>query len=105
MEFVNYEYVFQARILNLEAEVEREKSQKNVQEHKQQDNKVAQSLQKEAERSKKETERLENECSKIANERNKALNELEEMKKTYAALERRMKAGKLFSFSHAFYNF
>ncbi|XP_043270403.1 glutamic acid-rich protein-like isoform X2 [Venturia canescens] len=83
----------QARILNLEVEVERAKSQQNVQEHKQQDEKLAESLKREAEQARKDAERLEKDFARVADERDEAKNELEELKRMYAALERRMKAG------------
>ncbi|XP_012288033.1 trichohyalin isoform X2 [Orussus abietinus] len=83
----------QARILNLEVELERERSQKNVQEVKKQDVKVAQSLRAEAEQARRDAERLETDYASAADERDRAKNELEEMKRMYAALERRMKAG------------
>lgn len=96
----------QARILNLEAELEREKSQKSIQEHKQQDTKLAESLKKEAEEARKDAERLEKDYASATEERDKAKNELDEMKRMYSALERRMKAGKslgLFLFLKKFY--
>ena len=79
--------------MNLEVEVERAKSQKDVQEHKKQDEKLTESLRKEAEQARKDAERLEKEFARVAEEKDKTRNELEEMKKMYAALERRMKAG------------
>lgn len=86
----------------MEVEVERNKSQKNVQqhhdEHKQQDEKLAESLKKEAEQARTDAERLESEYARVAEERDKTKNELEEMKRMYAALERRMKAGQLILF-------
>ncbi|XP_015183992.1 PREDICTED: DNA ligase 1-like [Polistes dominula] len=83
----------QARILNLEAEVERTRSQRNVQEYKQQDEKLTESLKEEAHRARKDAERLEKEYASTAEERDKYKNELEEMKRMYANLEKRMKAG------------
>ncbi|XP_043685166.1 trichohyalin-like isoform X2 [Vespula pensylvanica] len=83
----------QARILNLEAEVERSRSQKNVQEYKQQDEKLTESLREEARTARKDAERLEKEYASTAEERDKYKNELEEMKRMYANLEKRMKAG------------
>lgn len=83
----------QARILNLEVELEREKSQKTVQEYKKQDEKLAEALKKEAEQARRDAERLEKNYASVAEEKDKVKNELEEMKKMYAALERRMKAG------------
>ena len=88
----------QARILNLEAELEREKSQKSIQEHKQQDMKLTESLKKEAQQARNDAERLEKDYALATEERDKAKNELEEMKRMYAALEKRMKAGR----SHVF---
>lgn len=79
--------------MNLESEVERLKSQKNVQENKQQDEKLAEALRKEAQQAKKDAEKAEKEYAIAAGERDKTRNELEEMKKMYAALEKRMKAG------------
>lgn len=83
----------QARILNLEAEVEQLKSQKNVQESKKQDDKLTEALKREAQEARKDAEKIEKEHSIVAEERDTARIELEEMKKMYAALERRMKAG------------
>ncbi|XP_046740171.1 DNA ligase 1-like isoform X2 [Diprion similis] len=83
----------QARILNLEVELEREKSQKTVQEYKKQDEKLAESLKREVEQARKEAERMEKNFAAVAEEKDKVKNELEEMKRMYAALERRMKAG------------
>ncbi|KAI4503073.1 hypothetical protein M0802_002117 [Mischocyttarus mexicanus] len=83
----------QARILNLESEVERSRSQRNVQEYKQQDEKLAESLREEAHRARKDAERLEKEYASTAEERDKYKNELEEIKRMYANLEKRMKAG------------
>lgn len=83
----------QARILNLEAEVERMKSQKSVQESKQQDEKLTESLKLEALQARKDAEKAEKEHTAAAEERDKVKNELEEMKKMYAVLEKRMKAG------------
>ena len=93
----------QARILNLEAELEREKSQKSIQEYKQQDMKLAESLKKEAEQARKDAERLEKDYANATDERDKAKNELEEMKRMYSALERRMKAGKSLALFIVFY--
>lgn len=83
----------QARILNLEAEVEHMKLQKNAQESKQQDEKLAESLRQEVQQARKDAEKTEKEYTSAAEERDKARNELEEMKRMYAALEKRMKAG------------
>ncbi|XP_078049504.1 uncharacterized protein LOC144476439 [Augochlora pura] len=83
----------QARILNLEAEVDRERSTKNVQEHRKQDEKLTESLKREAQQARKDAEKFEREFIAVAEERDKTKNELEEMKRMYAALERRMKAG------------
>ncbi|XP_047370179.1 golgin subfamily A member 6-like protein 22 [Vespa velutina] len=83
----------QARILNLEAEVERTRSQKNVQEYKQQEEKLTESLKEEARAARKDVERLEKEYANTAEERDKYKNELEEMKRIYNNLEKRMKAG------------
>ncbi|XP_012266896.2 ABC transporter F family member 4-like isoform X3 [Athalia rosae] len=82
----------QARLLNLEVELERERSQKTVQEYKKQDEKLAESLRLEAQQARQDAERLEKEYAAVAEEKDKAKSELEEMKKMYAALERRMKA-------------
>lgn len=81
--------------MNLEAENERVKIQQNVQEHKKQDEKLTESLKKEAEQARKDAEKLEEEFATVAEERDKAKLELDEMKRMYAALERRMKAGKI----------
>ncbi|XP_076641830.1 uncharacterized protein LOC143352822 isoform X2 [Halictus rubicundus] len=83
----------QARILNLESEVDREKSTKNVQEYRKQDEKLTESLKREAQQARKDAERFEKEFITVAEERDKMKNELEEMRRMYAALERRMKAG------------
>ncbi|XP_076375879.1 uncharacterized protein LOC143259022 isoform X2 [Megalopta genalis] len=83
----------QARILNLEAEIGRERSTQNVQEHRKQDEKLTESLKSEAQQARKDAEKFEREFIAVAEERDKAKNELEEMKRMYAALERRMKAG------------
>lgn len=84
----------QARILNLEAEVDREKSKKDVQNRAKHDEKLTESLKETALQARKDAERLEKEYITVAEERDKMKNELEEMKRMYAALERRMKAGK-----------
>jgi len=84
----------QARILNLEAEVERIKLQKNTnQENKQQDEKLTESLRQEVQQARKDAEKAEKESVIAVGERDKARNELEEMRRMYAALEKRMKAG------------
>ncbi|XP_015435061.1 PREDICTED: trichohyalin-like isoform X2 [Dufourea novaeangliae] len=83
----------QARILNLEAEVGREKSIKNVQEHRRHDEKLTESLKKEAQQARHDAERFEKEYITVAEERDKLKNEMEEMRRMYATLERRMKAG------------
>ncbi|XP_015117864.1 glutamic acid-rich protein isoform X2 [Diachasma alloeum] len=83
----------QARVLNLEAELERAKLQQNVVEHKKQDEKIQESLKKEAEAARKDVEKLEKDFAVVAEERDKTKIELEEMKRMYANLERRMKAG------------
>ncbi|XP_076237418.1 uncharacterized protein LOC143181090 isoform X2 [Calliopsis andreniformis] len=83
----------QARILNLEAEVEREKSQKTVQEHKKHEEKLTECLKKEAQQARKDAEKYQKEYMAAAEEKDKLKNELEEMRRMYAALERRMKAG------------
>lgn len=83
----------QARILNLEAEVEHMKLQKNAQENKQQDEKLTQSLRQEVQQARKDAEKAEREFVTAAEKRDKAKNELEEMKRMYAALEKHMKAG------------
>nr|XP_031834852.1 glutamic acid-rich protein-like isoform X3 [Nomia melanderi] len=83
----------QARILNLEAELDRQKSTKTVQEHRKQDEKLTESLKQEAQQARKEAEKFEKDYMNVAEERDKMKNELEEMRRMYAALERRMKAG------------
>lgn len=83
----------QARILNLESEIERTKSQKSVQENKQQDDKLTESLRQETQQARNDAEKAEKEYAIAAEERDKAKNELEEMKKMYATLEKRMKVG------------
>lgn len=79
--------------MNLESEVERMKSQKDIQQSKQQDEKLMDSLKQEAQQATKDVERAEKEYAIAAEERDKAKNELEETKRMYAALEKRMKAG------------
>lgn len=79
--------------MNLEAEVQREKSQKNVQEHKKYDEKLTDSLKREAQQARKDAEKFEKEYMTVAEERDKMKGELEEMRRMYGALERRMKAG------------
>lgn len=74
-------------------EVERETSQKNVQEYKQQDQKLVESLRNEANEARHDAERLEKDYATAAEERDRAKNELEEMKRMYSNLEKRMKAG------------
>lgn len=69
------------------------KSQKSVQETKQQDQKLTESLRHEAQQAKKDAEKAEKDYAVAAEERDKAKNELEEMKRMYATLEKRMKAG------------
>ncbi|XP_043801417.1 glutamic acid-rich protein-like isoform X2 [Apis laboriosa] len=83
----------QARILNLEAEFEHEKSQKSVQEQRKYDEKITESLKKETQQARKDAEKFEREYINVSEERDKLKNELEEMKRMYAALEKRMKAG------------
>ncbi|XP_006622410.1 glutamic acid-rich protein-like isoform X1 [Apis dorsata] len=82
----------QARILNLEAEFEHEKSQKSVQEQRKYDEKITESLKKETQQARKDAEKFEREYINVSEERDKLKNELEEMKRMYAALEKRMKA-------------
>lgn len=86
-------YDTQARILNLESELDRIKSQKNVQESKQQDEKLTESLKQEAQQARKDIEKAEKEYAIAAGERDKAKSELEEMKRMYSTLEKRMKVG------------
>lgn len=86
-------YFLQARILNLEAEFEHEKSQKSVQEQRKYDEKITESLKKETQQARKDAEKFEREYINVSEERDKLKNELEEMKRMYAALEKRMKAG------------
>ncbi|XP_024890993.1 uncharacterized protein LOC112466884, partial [Temnothorax curvispinosus] len=83
----------QARILNLEAEVEHMKLQKNAQENKQQDEKLTESLRQEVQQARKDAEKAEKGFATAAEERDKARNVLEEMRRMYATLEKRMKAG------------
>ncbi|CAK9819347.1 hypothetical protein ANTPLA_LOCUS10202 [Anthophora plagiata] len=82
----------QARILNLETEVQREKSQKSVQEQRKSDEKLTQSLKQEAQQARKDAEKYEKEYITVSEERDKLKHELEEMKRMYSTLERRMKA-------------
>lgn len=79
--------------MNLEAEVDRQKSTKTVQEHRKQDEKHTELLKQEAQQARKEAEKFEKDYMNVAEERDKMKNELEEMRRMYAALERRMKAG------------
>lgn len=51
------------------------------------------SFRQEVQQARKDVEKAEKEFTIVAGERDKARNELEEMKRMYAALERRMKAG------------
>ncbi|XP_012175557.1 glutamic acid-rich protein isoform X2 [Bombus terrestris] len=83
----------QARILNLEAEVDHAKSQKSVQEQRKYDEQITESLKKDAQQARKEAEKFEKEYEIVSDERDKLRNELEEMRRMYAALEKRMKAG------------
>lgn len=85
---------FQARILNLEADNERLKMQQNVTEYKKQDEKILESLRNEVDHARKDVEKIEKEFAVVAEERDKTKLELEDMKRMYAALEKRMKAGK-----------
>ncbi|KOX73608.1 hypothetical protein WN51_13685 [Melipona quadrifasciata] len=82
----------QAKILNLEVEVEHAKSQKSVQEQRKYDEKLTESLKKEAQQARKDAEKFEKEYMTVSEEKDRLKNELEEMKRMYAALERRMKA-------------
>lgn len=79
--------------MNLEAEVEHAKSQKTVQEQRKYDEKLTESLKKEAQQARQEAEKFEKEYITVSEEKDRLKNELEEMKRMYAALERRMKAG------------
>lgn len=81
--------------MNLEVELEREKAKKNIQEYKQQDQALIDSLRKETNQARKDVEKLESDYMHVTEERDKTKFELEEMKKMYSNLEKRMKAGKL----------
>ncbi|XP_033356342.1 glutamic acid-rich protein-like isoform X2 [Bombus vosnesenskii] len=83
----------QARILNLEAEVDHAKSQKSVQEQRKYDEQITESLKKDAQQAREDAEKFEKEYAIVSGERDKLKNELEEIRRMYAALERRMKAG------------
>ncbi|XP_012250273.1 glutamic acid-rich protein isoform X2 [Bombus impatiens] len=83
----------QARILNLEAEVDHAKSQKSVQEQRKYDEQITESLKKDAQQAREDAEKFEKEYAVVSGERDKLKNELEEIRRMYAALERRMKAG------------
>jgi predicted nucleic acid-binding Zn-ribbon protein len=85
----------QARILNLEVELEHERSQKSVQQYKVQDQKLTDSLKREIEQARRDAERLENDIANVSEEKDKVKNELKEVKKLYANLEKRMNAGNL----------
>lgn len=80
--------------MNLEAEVERAKSKKGVHEQKNYDEKLADCLKQEAEQARMDAEKFEREYIATSEDRDKIKNELEEMRRMYAALERRMKAGR-----------
>lgn len=79
--------------MNLESEVERLKSQKSVEETERHDEKLTESLRQEAQQARRDAEKAEKEYTVAAEERDKTRFELEEMRRMYAALERRMKAG------------
>lgn len=79
--------------MNLEAEAEHAKSQRSVQEQRKYDEKVTESLKKETQQARKDAEKFEKEYMTVSEEKDQLKNELEEMKRMYAALERRMKAG------------
>nr|XP_033191610.1 trichohyalin-like isoform X2 [Bombus vancouverensis nearcticus] len=83
----------QARILNLEAEVDHAKSQKSVQEQRKYDEQITESLKRDAQQAREDAEKFEKEYAIVSGERDKLKNELEEIRRMYAALERRMKAG------------
>lgn len=78
----------------MEAENERLKLQQNVTEYKKQDEKIVESLKNEVDQARKDVEKIEKEFSVVAEERDRTKLELEDLKKMYAALEKRMKAGK-----------
>ncbi|XP_050479558.1 glutamic acid-rich protein-like isoform X1 [Bombus huntii] len=82
----------QARILNLEAEVDHAKSQKSVQEQRKYDEQITESLKKDAQQAREDAEKFEKEYAIVSGERDKLKNDLEEIRRMYAALERRMKA-------------
>ncbi|CAD1479816.1 unnamed protein product, partial [Heterotrigona itama] len=82
----------QSKILNLEAEVEHAKSQKSVQEQRKYDERLTESFKKEAQQARQDAEKFETEYITVSEEKDRLKNELEEMKRMYAALERRMKA-------------
>lgn len=73
--------------------MERLKSQKSVEETKRHDEKLTESLRQEAQQARRDAEKAEKEYAVAAEERDKTRFELEEMRRMYAALERRMKAG------------
>lgn len=65
-----------------------------MQEQRKYDEQMTESLKEDALQARKEAEKFEKEYEIVSDERDKLKNELEEMRRMYAALERRMKAGK-----------
>lgn len=64
-----------------------------MQEQRKYDEQMTESLKKDAQQARKDAEKFEKEYGIVSDERDKLKNELEEMRRMYAALERRMKAG------------
>lgn len=85
----------QAKILNLEVDLNQERQQKHTQSSKHEVDEITESFKNEVQISRNEAKRLEKEISNIITEKEKLMNELEDMKKQYSNLEKRMKAGNL----------
>lgn len=64
-----------------------------MQEQRKYDEQMTESLKKDVQQARKDAEKFEKEYGIVSDERDKLKNELEEMRRMYAALERRMKAG------------
>lgn len=64
-----------------------------MQEQRKYDEQITESLKKDAQQARKEAEKFEKEYEIVSDERDKLKNELEEMRRMYAVLEKRMKAG------------
>lgn len=64
-----------------------------MQEQRKYDEQITESLKKDAQQAREDAEKFEKEYAIVSDERDKLKNELEEIRRMYAALERRMKAG------------